>query len=281
MAVRIITDSGSDILPGELEGLTVLPLTVAFGNDVYHDGVDLSHEHFFDLLTKSNENPTTGQVPPFRYSQVFDELVAAGDEAVVVTMSSGVSGTWESACTAAAEHPDKIHVFDSMQVSVGIRVLVEVALACAAQGATPQQIVEELERSRDQVRFVALLDTLEYLRRGGRISNVSAALGTMLSIKPVITVTDGKVVVIEKPRGHKGGRAIVAEHVRKNGGFDFDRPLSIGYTGNSDKPVRQFLKSCPDLWEGKGEVPVSSVGATIGTHAGPGGFLLAYFGKEA
>jgi len=278
MAVRIITDSGSDILPGEMENLLVLPLTIAFGNDVYHDGVDLSHERFFELLRESSENPTTGQVPPFRYKQAFDEIVAAGDEAVVITISSQVSGTWESACSAAEEYPGKIFVVDSLHVSVGIRLLVQMALSLAAEGAAPAEIVATLEEARGQIRFLALLDTLEYLRRGGRISNVSAALGTILAIKPVVTCTDGKIVVMEKPRGLRNGRAIISDLIRKDGGFDFARPLCIGYTGNSDKPVRSFLESCRDLWEGKGEVPVSSIGATIGTHAGPGGFLLAYFG---
>ncbi len=281
MAVRIITDSGSDILPGEMENLIVLPLTIAFGNDVYHDGVDLSHERFFDLLVESSENPTTGQVPPFRYSQAFKEVVEAGDEAVVITISSQVSGTWQSACTAAADFGDKILVVDSLHVSVGIRLLVEIALKMAAEGASSQEIVSALEKARGEIHFLALLDTLEYLRRGGRISNVSAVLGTILSIKPVVTCTDGKIVVMDKARGLKNGRATIANLIREDGGFDFDRPLSIGYTGNSDKPVRSFLNSCTDLWEGKGEVPVSSIGATIGTHAGPGGFLLAYFGKKA
>ena len=279
MAVRIITDSGSDILPGEMEDLIVLPLTIAFGNDVYHDGVDLSHERFFELLVESNENPTTGQVPPFRYKQAFDEVIAAGDEAVVITISSQVSGTWESACSAAAEHPGKIRVVDSLHVSVGIRLLVEIALSMAKQGCSAEEIAATLEKGRGEIRFLALLDTLEYLRRGGRISNVSAALGTILAIKPVVTCTDGKIVVMEKPRGLKNGRAIISDLIREDGGFDFDRPLCIGYTGNSDKPVKQFLDSCTDLWEGKGEVPVSSIGATIGTHTGPGGFLLAYFPK--
>ena len=281
MAVSIITDSGSDILPGEMEDLIVLPLTIAFGNDVYHDGVDLSHERFFDLLAESSENPTTGQVPPFRYSQAFKEVVEAGDEAVVITISSQVSGTWQSACTAAADFGDKILVVDSLHVSVGIRLLVEIALKMAAEGASSQEIVSALEKTRGEIHFLALLDTLEYLRRGGRISNVSAVLGTILSIKPVVTCTDGKIVVMDKARGLKNGRATIANLIREDGGFDFDRPLSIGYTGNSDKPVRSFLNSCTDLWEGKGEVPVSSIGATIGTHAGPGGFLLAYFGKKA
>ena len=279
MAVRIITDSGSDILPDEIEGLTVLPLTVAFGTTVYHDGVDLTHEQFFDLLAESKESPMTSQVPPYDYEQAFKEVVGPDDEAVVITLSSEVSGTYESAIAAAEEFEGKVSVVDSLQVSVGTRLLVEMALQMVEQGASAEEIVARLEEVKGQIKLYALLDTLEYLRRGGRISNVSAALGTLLSIKPVVTVEEGKVVVAEKPRGLKNGRAIIVDLIRKDGGFDFDMPLGIGYIGNSDKPVKKFLESCPDLWEGKGELPVSSVGATIGTHAGPGGMLLAYFPK--
>lgn len=280
MAVRIITDSGSDILPGTMEGLTVLPLTIAFGNDVYHDGVDLSHEHFFELLSTSDEFPTTGQVPPFRFSQAFEQVMGEGDEAVVVTISSGVSGTWQSACSAAADWGGRVHVVDSRHVSVGERLLVEVALKMAGEGASAPQIVDELERRKRAVRFVALLNTLEYLRRGGRISNVSAALGTILAIKPVVGVDEGKVVVMDKPRGIRNARKIVARLVRDDG-IDFGQPRCIGYTGDSPKPVQEFLDAYPELWQGKGELPVCSVGGTIGTHAGPGGFLLAYFAPEA
>ena len=281
MAVRILADSGSDILPGEMEGLVVLPLTIAFGNDVYHDGVDLSHERFFDLLVEGKEFPTTGQVPPFRFSQALDEIVEAGDEAVIISISSEVSGTWESACTAAAAYPGKVHVVDSLQVSVGERLLVEIALQLAAAGASAAEIADELDRRKGQIHFYALLDTLEYLRRGGRISNVSAALGTLLAIKPVVTCTDGKIVVMEKPRGLKNGRHIIADLIREGGGIDFDRPCCIGYTGNSKAPAQQFLDSCKDLWEGKGTVPIASIGATIGTHAGPGGFIFTYFGNDS
>lgn len=281
MAVRIITDSGSDILPGEMEGLIVLPLTIAFGNDVYHDGVDLSHERFFDLLVEGKDLPTTGQVPPFRYTEAFKEVVAAGDEAVVIAISAEVSGTWESACTAAADFEGKIVVVDSQQVSVGERILVQTALKLAGEGRTAAEIADELNRCKKDIHFLALLDTLEYLRRGGRISNVSAALGTLLAIKPVVTCEEGKIVVMEKPRGLKSGRNIVANLIRSYGGIDFDRPCCIGYTGNVDAPARDFLNSCPDIWEGKGEVPIASIGATIGTHAGPGGFIFTFYGNDS
>ena len=281
MAVRIITDSGSDILPSEIEGLTVLPLTIAFGNDVYHDGVDLSHERFFELLAENKELPTTGQVPPFRFSEAFKRVVEAGDEAVVIAISGEVSGTWESACTAAADFDGKIHVVDSQQVSVGERILVQSALRLADEGHDAATIAAELDCKKKDIHFLALLDTLEYLRRGGRISNVSAALGTILAIKPVVTCADGKVVVMEKPRGLKNGRNIVADLIRSYGGIDFDRPLCIGYTGNSEDPARKFLASCPELWEGLGTVPIASIGATIGTHAGPGGFIFAFYGNDS
>ena len=281
MAVRIITDSGSDILPGEIEGLIVLPLTIAFGNDVYHDGVDLSHERFFELLAENKELPTTGQVPPFRFAEAFRRVVDAGDEAVVIAISSEVSGTWESACSAAADFGGKIHVVDSHQVSVGERILAQTALGLAEEGRSAADIAAELDRRKKDIHFLALLDTLEYLRRGGRISNVSAALGTILSIKPVVTCTEGKIVVVEKPRGLKNGRHIVADLIRSYGGIDFDRPLCIGYTGNSEEPARKFLDSCPDLWEDKGEVPIASIGATIGTHAGPGGFIFTFYGNDS
>ena len=264
-----------------MEGLIVLPLTIAFGNDVYHDGVDLSHERFFDLLVEGKDLPTTGQVPPFRYTEAFKEVVAAGDEAVVIAISAEVSGTWESACTAAADFEGKIVVVDSQQVSVGERILVQTALKLAGEGRTAAEIADELNRCKKDIHFLALLDTLEYLRRGGRISNVSAALGTLLAIKPVVTCEEGKIVVMEKPRGLKSGRNIVANLIRSYGGIDFDRPCCIGYTGNVDAPARDFLNSCPDIWEGKGEVPIASIGATIGTHAGPGGFIFTFYGNDS
>ena len=280
MAVRIITDSGSDILPGEIEGLSVLPLTVAFGTDVYHDGVDLSHERFFELLAEEKELPTTGQVPPYRFSEAFKEVADAGDEAVVITISSEVSGTWESGCAAAAEYPGVIYVVDSLQVSNGERLLVEIAFDLARKGLSAAEIAAELDRQKKDIHFLALLDTLEFLRRGGRISNVSAALGTLLAIKPVVTCTDGKIVVMEKPRGLKSGRAIIAKQVQEYGGIDFSRPCCIGYTGLTEEPARKFLDSCPELWKGKGEVPIASIGATIGTHTGPGGFIFTFFGND-
>ena len=134
MSVRIITDSGSDILPGEHEGLVVLPLSIMFGTTTYADGADLSHERFYELLVEEDDLPKTGQVNPYAFSQAFEEAYEAGDEVVCITLSSKLSGTYQSALTAASEAKVVVRVVDSLNVCVGERVLVECALHLAAAG---------------------------------------------------------------------------------------------------------------------------------------------------
>lgn len=289
MSVRIITDSASDIMPDEYANLTVLPLSISFGATTYSDGVDLTHERFYELLVEEDELPKTGQVNPYAFTQVFDEVVAAGDEAVVITLSSILSGTYQSALTAAAEVVDKgttngdtIHVVDSRNVCVGERILVECALELAKQGITAAQIATELAELREHICVVGLLDTLEYLRRGGRISGAAGAVGELLSIKPVITVKDGEVAMLGKARGSKNGRNLLNEQVLQAGGIDFNMPLALGYAGLSDKLLRKYIADSRALWEEgcpDGNLPVYTVGAAIGTHVGPGAIALAFFSK--
>ena len=280
MSVRVITDSASDILPGEHEGLVVLPLSVTFGAKTYEDGVDLSHERFYELLVEEDELPKTGQVNPFAFSQALDAAYEAGDEVVIVTLSSKLSGTNQSAVTAAAEAKGVVRVVDSLNVCVGERVLVEYALRLATEGAGAVEIAEELVRVRDRVCVVGLLDTLEYLRRGGRISAAAGAVGELLSIKPVISIEDGEVALLGKARGSKNGRNLLNEQVRHAGGIDFGMPVALGYAGLSDKLLRKYVADSRDLWAAgfpDGNLPIHTVGATIGTHVGPGAIALAFF----
>ena len=280
MSVRVITDSASDILPGEHEGLVVLPLSVTFGAKTYEDGVDLSHERFYELLVEEDELPKTGQVNPFAFSQSLDAAYEAGDEVVIITLSSKLSGTNQSAVTAAAEAKGVVRVVDSLNVCVGERVLVEYALRLAAKGAGAVEIAEELVRVRDRVCVVGLLDTLEYLRRGGRISAAAGAVGELLSIKPVISIEDGEVTLLGKARGSKNGRNLLNEQVRHAGGIDFGMPVALGYAGLSDKLLRKYIADSRDLWAAgfpDGNLPIHTVGATIGTHVGPGAIALAFF----
>ncbi len=280
MAVRIITDSASDILPDEYPDLTVLPLSVSFGSEVYADGVDLTHERFYELLVEKDDLPKTGQVNPYAFARVLEEVAAAGDEAVIITLSSKLSGTCHSAVTAAAEANATVRVVDSLNVCVGERVLVEYALRLARSGATAVEIADALVHARYRICVVGLLDTLEYLKRGGRISAAAAGVGQLLSIKPVISIEEGEVVLLGKARGSKNGRNLLNEQVKAAGGIDFGMPVALGYAGLSDKLLRKYIEDSRELWAPSfpdGNLPVHTVGATIGTHVGPGAIALAFF----
>ncbi len=279
MATRIITDSASDIVDFPNPNLTVLPMTVAFGNTVYHDGVDLTHERFFDLLVESDELPSTGAVSPGVFAQAYDEAQAAGEDVVVVTLSSKVSATWQSA-RIAAEGRDGVHVVDSLSSCIGERVLVEYALMLAERGLPAADIAARLERARSRVHMLALLDTLEYLRRGGRIGSAAAAAGALLALKPVVTMTDGEVELLGKARGSKNARNLLVELVGEHP-IDFAMPFCLAYTAGGEAMLKKYVRDSSDLWEGIVDaLPICSVGATIGTHAGPGAIAVAYFSQE-
>lgn len=278
MAVRIITDSGID-LPGEVDPrVTVVPLGITFGTTTYADGVDLTNDRFYELLIESDELPKTSQATPFAYQQIFEDVRAAGDEAVVITLSSKLSGTYQSAVTAAADYPE-VRVVDGKNVTIGQSLLVLYALRLLDQGRSAAQIADELTAAADRVCLLALLDTLEYLKRGGRIPKSVGTIGELLSIKPVVGVEDGEVVMLGKARGSKNGRNQLHQQVEKYG-IDFTMPVLLGYTGLSQKLLRKYLDDNRAIWEGKvaeEDLPIASVGATIGTHVGPNAIALAFF----
>lgn len=281
MSVRIITDSGID-LPGELDPrLTVIPLGITFGTTTYADGVDLTNDRFYEMLIESDELPKTSQATPYAYQQVFEQVRSAGEEAVVITLSSALSGTYQSAVTAAADYPE-VHVVDSKNVTIGQSLLVLYALRLVDEGLGAAEIAEKVEAVVGRVCLLALLDTLEYLKRGGRIPKSVGAIGELLSIKPVVGVEDGEVVMLGKARGSKNGRNQLHQQVEKHG-IDFTMPVLLGYTGLSQKLLKKYLDDNRAIWEGvvaEEDLPITSVGATIGTHVGPGAIALAFFAKN-
>lgn len=285
MAVRIITDSASDITREDVAAagnpaLTVLPLSITFGNTTYEDGVNLSHQRFYELLVEGDDLPMTGQVNPYAFERAIGEARAAGDEVVVITLSGKLSGTNASANTAAASFDSGVYVVDSKNVTVGERVLVDYALRLVGEGLSAVDIATALEQAREDIYVVGLLDTLEYLRRGGRIPASAAALGKLLSIKPVITIEDGAVELLGKARGSKNGRNLLTQQVETAGGIDFAMPIALGYAGLDDALLRKYIEDSRHIWEDHialEDLPVHSVGATIGTHVGPGAIALAFF----
>ncbi len=278
--VQIIIDSTVD-LPDDARGAyRVVPLTVHFGDEAFVDGVTIDRERFYERLVESDVLPTTSQATPASFDEVFREVARAGDSAVVLTISSKLSGTYQSACIAADGY-ENIYVVDSQTVAIGSGILAEYALQCARSGMDAAQIVRRLEKKRQDVCLLALLDTLEYLKRGGRISRTVAFAGGLLSIKPVVTVQDGEILVVGKARGSKQGNNLLMEKVHTCGGIDFDLPLLLGYSGLSDVCLRKYVEDSRSLWQGHAETLASTrICSVVGTHTGPGVVAVAFFRKN-
>lgn len=280
MAVQFIVDSASDILPSEAKALGIvhLPLKVLFGQEEYADAVDMTHREFYEKLIESDVHPTTSQIPPAAFEDAYRKVVDTGDTAVVVTVSGKLSGTFQSARIAADQFEGRIFVVDSENVSLGERILIQRGLALREAGCSAEDIALRLEEEKKQIRVMALLDTLEYLKKGGRISAATALAGSLLSIKPVIAVEDGLVVMAGKARGSKQGNNLLRQMVEKSGGIDFARPFCLAYSGLSDALLKKYIADSAELWQGKTEdLPIATVGCVIGAHAGPGAIAVAYF----
>lgn len=277
--VQIIVDSTADMPERFAAQCRVVPLTVQFGNETFIEGVTIDRRRFYERLVESDVLPTTSQATPAAFAAVFDEVARAGDSAVVLTLSSKLSGTYQSACIAAAEY-ENIYVVDSQNVAIGTGILAQYALRCAAEGMDAKTLAALLERKREDVCLIALLDTLEYLKRGGRVSRTVAFAGGLLNIKPVATVQDGEVRLIGKARGSKQGNNLLTEKITQCGGVDFALPILLGYSGLSDACLQKYVEDSRALWEtGTDRLESTLICSVIGTHTGPGVVAVAFFKK--
>ena len=280
MKIRIITDSASDLLAPHRPEITVLPMTITFGEEQFRDGVDLTHRQFYEKLIEGEDLPTTSQIAPAQFEEAFRAAVEAGESVVAVVLSSKLSGTYQSACIAAEEFPGKVFVVDSANATIGERILVERGLELMDQGLDAAAIAARLDEEKADIRLVALLDTLEYLKRGGRVSASVALVGGLLAIKPVVAVQDGEVVMLGKARGSKNGNNLLVQEIQKTG-VDFSRPYKLGYAGLNDSLLQKYIADSAALWEGNTDaLPTGTVGGTIGTHVGPGAIAVAFFQKH-
>ena len=284
MSVRIITDSAADISPERLSqwGVEALPLKTIIEGVEYLDGVTLSGQEFFEKLIEMDGLPTTSAIAPGEYSKVFHQALQAGDEVVCICLSSKLSACCQAACIATADYPDALlHVVDSLNVSLGEQILVQRAVQLRDSGMSAANIAADLERARTRIRLIGLVGTLEYLKRGGRVSAAVALAGGLLGIKPVIAVQDGEVVVLGQARGSKNGRNLLVEQARKSGGISYDEPYLTAYSGLSDKLLHKYLVDSADHFPiDVDQVPVCHIGSTIGTHVGPGAVAVAFYARE-
>ncbi len=280
MAARIIIESSCDVKEDILKKCISLPMTVNFDGEEFLSGVNLSHREFYEKLIESDTLPTTSQIPPPVFTDTFEKIKNESDGAVVITLSQTLSGTYQSACIAKEDF-DNIFVVDSKSVSVGIGILAEMAVNLSQEGKTAKEIADILIAEREKIIVVALLDTLEYLKKGGRISSAVALAGAMLNIKPVVSLTGGEIVMLGKARGSKQGNNLLVCEIEKAGGIDFEKPLLLGYTGLSDALLNKYITDSEHLYKDlKTPIEYTQIGSVVGTHAGPGAVAVAFFKKS-
>ena len=276
MQVKIIVDSTADLHPWQKERVEVVPLTVHFGQEEFVDGVTITHREFYEKLTSTETLPSTSQATPDAFDRVFSKVAAAGDSAVVLTLASQLSGTYQSAMIAAGEY-ENIHVVDSGSVAIGIGILTQRALELVDEGLEAAEIARILTQEAQQIRIVAILDTLEYLKRGGRVSKTVAFAGALLNIKPIVSVVEGQIGMLGKARGTKQGNKLMMSQIEAMGA-DLSRPVMLGFTGVSDEAMKKYLEDSGEFW-GAAADSYTMIGSVIGTHAGPGAVAAAFFQK--
>jgi DegV family protein with EDD domain len=231
------------------------------------------------MLIESSDLPHTSQINSYTFEQEYEKIQESGDSAIVILMSSRLSGTYQNAVLAARDY-DNIHVVDSKNGSIGEQLLVRYAVMLRDKKRDPDDIVRRLEVRRNQIRVLALLDTLEYVKRGGRLGAAAAAFGTLLSIKPVLTVENGKLKVLGKARGSRNGNNFLNKEIMETG-IEPRLPAAVAYSGLDHSKLDHYIEDSRHIWEGLiDHLPMSQLGSTIGTHAGPGTIVVAYFMKQ-
>lgn len=283
MAIKMVVDSGSDIDLDEANelGITLLPMEIKFKDEEFLDGVNLTHRRFFEKLIESDDLPKTSQINEYRFTECFEELTADGSEVIAVVLSSKLSGTYDSACKAAQKFDGKVFVVDSLNVTIGERILFQYGLRLVKSGKSAAEVVDELNHRKHDIKLLALVGTLKYLQMGGRVSKTVAFAGALLNVKPVVAIEDGEVKLIGKALGSKKGNNLLNDLIQSSGGINFDLPYATAYSGLDDSTLNKYLEDSAEQYKGKTDhVPVYMIGSTIGTHAGPGAIAVAFFAED-
>ena len=275
MAVQLIIDSASDLTAEEAKalGVKLIPIPINFGKQEYLSGVNITQEEFYNKLASCKELPTTSQPAPYEFEKAFQEVKDAGDEAVVLCISSALSGTYQSARAIAQEYSDCVWVVDTLSVTIGQRLLLDYALQLRGKGYNAQRLAEEIENAKTRLTVYGIVNTLDYLVKGGRLSKAAGAAGTLLGIRPVLTVRDGVLQVISKARGVKAAHAALNKLVEETP-QDPNMPAMIAHTGTDEADLTAFLETADLKWS---MVKRGIVGSTVGTHTGPHLVCLGYF----
>ncbi|NJJ38946.1 DegV family protein [Paenibacillus apii] len=277
----IVTDSTSDIPPSlaEAYGIEIVPLTLMFGEESYRDGIDITPEQFYERLPRSQQLPTTSQPSPVEYMNVYQKLLERYPDSPILSfhISSGLSGTYQSALLAKSmleEEGERITVFDSLSASYGFGLLVVHAARLAAEGKGPEEILESVEQLRRARKLYFLVDTLEYLQKGGRIGKASAVLGTLLNIKPILSIDqEGIIYAVEKVRGRKKAVARMIELFQADLQGTDKINVAVGHTAQPEAG-EELMRELSQHFTLEEQV-LTNVGPVVGSHVGNG--TLAVF----
>lgn len=277
MAIRIITDTMCDVPEYCVKryNIKVMPLTVHFGEETYKDGIDLTLDEFLKKLEESETMPTTSQVPPLEFFEAFKEETDKGNSIVAILGSSELSGTYNSAVIAKEQLKEAdIHVIDSAGVTLGAGMLVIKAARLAEQGLSSEEIANNIEESKKRMKYILVVDTLKYLHKGGRLSLSASVLGSILNIKPILTMKDGKLELFEKARGIKKALSIIMDTIKDNGWSLDDKIIGINHIADPEH-MRMLEEYITKEYKVK-EIIRGEVGSVVATHGGPGA-VAVYF----
>ncbi len=284
MSIRIITDSPSDIPLEEAKKLNIeiVPLKINVEEESYREGIDITNDVFYDKLIRSETLPTTSAPSPGDYVELFDSAKEAGDDVIVITLASSLSATYQSACIAKdmAKY-ERVFIIDSKQATLGQLLLVKYAVKLKNEGKATEEIVDIIEDVKNKVVLLAMVDTLDYLHKGGRLPKTVALTTGFLNIKPIIKLENGSLKLAGGSRGTKGANKNIIKSIDSYGGINLDVPAVFGYTGNSSEDIekgRSFMARVDEEYSlNKSEF--YQIGSVIGTHAGPGAFGIAFLKK--
>lgn len=277
--IRIITDSSCDIDLNRAKemGIEIIPIEVHFGEETYQSGVNLSTEEFYNKLKLVEKLPTTSQITPMTFEEKFKEYTEKGDEIIGMFLSTEMSGTYQNALMAKQIiGSNKIFIINTLQTTFALALLVIEAVKMRDRGLTAAEITDRVTELVPRVKLLASVETLKYLKMGGRLSSATAIIGGILGIYPILTVSKGKVEVVGKARGRAAANKMIHDMILKDG-------VSSDYgitSGNSDcvdacKLFEKNLSGCV----GKKSFFRCSIGCIVGTHTGPGALGIAYIKK--
>ena len=275
MAIKIVTDSTCDIARENVEkfGITLVPAYVLFGEEQFRQGIDINPTQFYQRLQSSPQLPSTSQPTPGDFTERLEPLVSAGDQVVCVTVARQLSGTYNSAIQAAAQFDDgAVTVIDSQTASVGHMLqVIAAAEDASAIDATAESVAAAATQRAADGYGLAMVDTLEYLQKGGRIGKAQAFMGSLMKVKPILSVANGEVLPVDRPRNLRRGLQRLEELVRQHS--NSVSKLGVAYTTDA-APAEEMRNRLSDLADADNTYTVQ-IGSAIGTHVGPGAIAIS------